>query len=172
MFPSNGHALRRSSRVPMSVPVRVTSLEPDAQFSEMCETIVVNAHGCALRFPMKLETGSALQLHNRGGRQATAYVVVCDSMGSDGESWRLGARFDRPQNFWGLESHPDDWSALEMASSTMETPRQKLPAPALVIRRPEAASKASQAFIEKIEEQLSEDRLRGILARLVRPLQA
>jgi hypothetical protein len=172
MSPSNGHALRRSSRVPMSVPVRVTSLEPDTQFSEMCETIVVNAHGCALRFPMKLEKGRALQLHNRGGRQATAYVVVCDSMGSDGQSWRLGARFDRPQNFWGLESHPDDWSVLEMASPTIETPRQKLQAPALVIRRPEAASKASQAFIEKIEEQLSEDRLRGILARLVRPLQA
>ncbi len=158
---SNGHTLRRSSRVPVKVPIRVTSLEPDTQFSEICETLVVNAHGCALRFPMKVDAGSALRLHNRGGRQATAYVVVCQPMGPDGENWLLGARLDRPENFWGLESYPEDWRVVEM------------PAPAaMVVRKPQTPSKASQAFLDKIEEQLSEDRLRGILAKLVRPLQA
>ena len=69
---SNGHTVRRSSRVPIKVPIRVTSMEPNTQFSEIGETLVVNAHGCALRFPLKLDTGSALRLHSRGGRQATA----------------------------------------------------------------------------------------------------
>ncbi len=167
MSPSNGHALRRSSRVPVNVPIRVTSMEPDAQFSAICETLVVNAHGCALRFPMKLDAGSALRFHNRGGRQAVAYVVVCQPMGSDGKGWVLGARLDRPENFWGLESCPEDWQVIEMP------PVQVSPkTDAVVVRRPEAVSKASQAFLQKIEEQLSEDRLRGILAKLIRPLQA
>ena len=111
---SNGHALRRSSRVPANVPIRVTSLEPNGQFSEVCETLVVSAHGCALRFPIRLHAGSALQLHTREGRETTAYVVACEPLGSDGQSWRLGARLDRPENFWGLEACPEDWRVLEM----------------------------------------------------------
>ena len=169
MSASNGLALRRSSRVPITVPIRVTGLEPDAHFSEMGETLVVNAHGCALRFPMRLDEGSALRLYNRGGRQAVAYVVVCQPMDSNGQSWRVGAKFDRPQNFWGLESCPDDWQVLEMPPAPQG--RQKPMNEAVILRQPQLPSKASQAFIEKIEEQLSEERLRGILGRLLRPLQ-
>jgi PilZ domain len=99
---SNAHAVRRSSRVPVKVAIRVTSMEPNAQISEICETLVVSAHGCALRFPLKLDTGRALRLHSRGGRQATAYVVFCQPMGSDGQGFRLGAQLDRPENFLGI----------------------------------------------------------------------
>ncbi len=170
MSPSNGHALRRSSRVPANVPIRVTSLEPETEFSAICETLVVNAHGCALRFPVKLDAGSALRLHNRGGRQTTAYVVVCQPLGPDGQGWVLGARLDRPENFWGLESCPEDWQVLEMPApgAQLSSPKSN----AVLVRKPLAMSEGSQAFLDKIEEQLSEDRLRGILAKLVRPLQA
>ena len=169
---SNGHAIRRSSRVPIQVPIRVTSMEPNAQFSEICETLVVSAHGCALHFPMKLDTGSALRLHSRGGRQATAYVVACQPMGPDGQGFRLGARLDRPENFWGLESCPDDWQVLEMPAPAAEQPTQKPSTSSVVLHKPQPPSRASQAVLDKLEEQLSEDRLRGILAKLVRPLQA
>jgi PilZ domain-containing protein len=168
---SNGHTLRRSSRVPIRVPIRVTSLEPNAQFSEVCETLVVSAHGCALRFPLKLDAGSALRLHSRGGRQATAYVVFCQPMGADGQGFRLGAQLDRPENFWGLESYPDDWKVVEMPASAALQPTQK-PAPTLtVMHKPQTPSRASREVLAKIEEQLSEDRLRGILAKFVLPLQ-
>ncbi len=170
MSPSNGHALRRSSRVPVNVPIRVTSMEPESQFSAICETLVVNAHGCAMRFPVRLDEGSVLRLHNRGGRQAVAYVVVCQPTGSDGKSWILGAKLDRPENFWGLESCPEDWRVIEMPAPGVDQVSAKLDA--MVVSKPQAVSKASQAFLDKIEEQLSEDRLRGILAKLVRPLQA
>ena len=43
-------SLRRSSRVPVNVPILVTSLEPDSDFSQLCETMVVNAHGCPVIF--------------------------------------------------------------------------------------------------------------------------
>src|SRR4029077_21282795 len=92
---SNVRNIRRSSRVPVNVPVRVTSMEPDAQFSEVCETLVVSAHGCALRFPVKLDTGSTLRLHGRGGRQTTANVVFCQPLGPGGQGFRLGAQLDR-----------------------------------------------------------------------------
>ena len=169
---SNAHAVRRSSRVPVKVAIRVTSMEPNAQISEICETLVVSAHGCALRFPLKLDTGSALRLHSRGGRQATAYVVFCQPMGSDGQGFRLGAQLDRPENFWGLESYPDDWRVLEMAVPTTQQPPQKLSAKSVVVHQQQPPSRASQDVFDKLEEQLSEDRLRGILATLVRPLQA
>lgn len=169
---SNAHAVRRSSRVPVKVAIRVTSMEPNAQISEICETLVVSAHGCALRSPLKLDTGSALRLHSQGGRQATAYVVFCQPMGSDVQGFRLGAQLDRPENFWGLESYPDDWRVLEMPVPTAQQPPQKLSAKYVVVHQQQTPSRASQDVFDKLEEQLSEDRLRGILATLVRPLQA
>jgi hypothetical protein len=172
MSASNGQAVRRSSRVPVKVPIRVTSVEPNAQFSEICETLVVSAHGCALRFPLKLDAGSSLQLHSRGGRQATAYVVFCQPMGSDGQGFRLGAQLDRPENFWGLESYPDDWRVLEMPTPAVRQPLHELPEKTVVVHKPQVPSQASRVVLDKIEEQLSEDRLRGILARFVQPLQA
>lgn len=179
---SIGHAVRRSSRVPVNVPVRVTSLQPNSQFSEICETLVVNAHGCALRFPVKLDAGSPLRLHSRGGRETTAFVVFCQPMGPDGQGFRLGAQLDRPENFWGLESYPDDWKSVEIMAPRPQQPRKKLAATSVIIQQPmvqqppvlpqaQSPSRASREVLAKIEEQLSEDRLRGVLATLVRPLQ-
>ena len=168
---TNGHALRRSSRVPVNVPVRVTGLEPNGQFSEVCETLVVSAHGCALRFPIRLHAGSALQLHTREGRQTTAYVVACEPLGSDGQSWMLGARLDRPENFWGLEACPEDWRVLEMPTPAADS-HSRQASSSVVIHKPQARSASSQAILDKIEDQLSEDRLRPMLAKLVKPLQA
>ena len=166
----NGHTvIRRSSRVPIQVPVLVTSMEPNTQFSEICETLVVSAHGCALRLPLKLDTGSALRLHSRGGRQATAYVVFCQP---DGQGFRLGAQLDRPENFWELESCPDDWRVVEMPAPAAQRPPQELSAKSALLHQPQTPSRASRDVLDTVKEQLSEDRLRGILAKLVQPLQA
>jgi len=155
----------------VNVPLRVTSLEPNGQFSEVCETLVVSAHGCALRFPIRLHAGSALRLHTREGRQTTAYVVACEPLGSDGQSWRLGARLDRPENFWGLEACPEDWRVLEMPSPADQPHSRQASGGSVVIHKPHARSASSQVILDKVEEQLSEDRLRPMLAKLVKPLQ-
>jgi len=104
--------LRRSSRVPMTMPITITSLEPAAQFFEVCETLVVSAHGCAMRSPIKLETGVLLQFKVTDGRQTTARVVDCQPIGSNQKGWRLAAGLDLPGNFWGLSSCPEDWMRL------------------------------------------------------------
>ncbi len=120
--------LRRSSRVETKVPVLVTSLEPSLHFSEMCETLVVSPHGCAVRSPMRLDPGVPLRFQIHQGRQAKAHVVDCQPMGSD-QGWRVGARLDRPENCWGLESCPADWVELPQTSmSGGEQPATALPA--------------------------------------------
>jgi hypothetical protein len=172
MSPANGHALRRSSRVPIQVPIHVTSLEPNTKFADVCETLVVNAHGCALRFPFPLNAGSALQLHSRDGREATAHVVACLPIGTEGRAWTLGAKLDQPENFWGLESCPEDWRTLAMPASAADQPRQKMSTAPAVVYKAQSRPKVPETILEKIGEQLSDDRLQGILARLVRPLQA
>ncbi len=119
-------ALRRSSRVPINLPVLVTSLEPGTRFSEVCETLVVNAHGCAMRSPVKLDAGVLLHFHSKEGRETTAKVIACQPMAADRSAWQLAARLDRPENFWGLTSCPPDWALLPVRSSISRRTRYRL----------------------------------------------
>src|SRR6184192_2041798 len=64
--------LRRSSRLPLALPILVTSLQPESDFSEVCETLVVNAHGCAIRSSMKLEPGAPVQFQSTEARAKCA----------------------------------------------------------------------------------------------------
>jgi hypothetical protein len=114
--------LRRSSRLPIALPILVTSLEPDSGFSEVCETLVVSAHGCAMRSSMKLDAGVPVQFQSKDGRWTMAHIVDCQPMDSDQQGWKLGARLDQPDNFWGLETWPDDWSQLSEVSARAEQP--------------------------------------------------
>src|SRR5438309_11979337 len=103
MHNADSPALRRSSRVPAAVPILVTSLE-GTQFSEVCETLVVNAHGCAILTRVKLDSGVPLHLHTKEGLEASAHEVYCHTNDSDTRIWRLGATLNRPQTFWGLKA--------------------------------------------------------------------
>ena len=76
-------ALRRSARVPFATAIQVTSLEPSTKFSEVCQTLVVNAHGCALRSPVKFESGAPLHFRSKDGREINGHVVACLPMEDD-----------------------------------------------------------------------------------------
>ena len=69
----NLSTFRRSSRVPTNVPILVTALD-ETHFSEVCNTLVVNAHGCAIQTRVKLDTGVPLRFHSKEGRETTAQV--------------------------------------------------------------------------------------------------
>jgi len=144
---------RRSSRVPIAVPIMVTSLEPGIHFSEVCETSVVNAHGCAMQSRVKLDTGTSLHLHSKEGRETTAQVVSCQPVGANNQTWRLGARLDRPENFWGLPNCPKDWLTLPVVSDASRF--SQIP----------AATKTSRPGI-------SDDDVKRMIADSVRSLQA
>jgi translation initiation factor 6 (eIF-6) len=159
--------MRRSSRVPITLPIAVTSLEPSAPFSEICETLVVSAHGCAIFSPTRLEAGIPVQFRRKGGGAAKAHVVDCKPMGSGQHGWQLAAKLDQPENFWGLESCPEDWGRLLEIHSDDPQPR-KLP------RSDKAQPSAPGLKIvsEKGHAQLTEYDMRTIVAEFVQPLHA
>jgi len=166
-------ALRRSSRVPINLPVLVTSLEPGTRFSEVCETLVVNAHGCAMRSPVKLDAGVLLHFHSKEGRETTAKVIACQPMASDRSAWQLAARLDRPENFWGLTSCPPDWALLPApAAPTGGKVPAKLAANAglIIDQSPNAVSPSLKAMFDKIQKQVSDDHLRAMMSELMNPM--
>jgi hypothetical protein len=163
---------RRSSRVETSIPILVTALDPAAHFSEVCETLVVSAHGCAMRSRIKLDTGVRLHLHSRDGRDTTAQVVSCQPIGSDSRSWRLGARLDRPDNFWGVPKCPKDWAA---AATPVLAHSRAVPATATSVLHavPAAASKSPEIAPDHVaRQQLSDEHIRRMVGEALRPLQA
>jgi len=145
----------------------VTSLEPGAKFSEVCETLEVSAHGCAMRSPVKLEAGVPVHFHNQDGRETTAQVVYCQPIGTGQPGWRLGASFDSAQNFWELTSYPKDWSRTTQPA---EAPKQAAGNGLTMVPNPAAAS--AKIVLDRIKRQLSDEHLKGILAELVQPLEA
>lgn len=158
--------IRRSSRVPITLPIAVTSLEPSAPFSEICETLVVSAHGCAIFSPTKLEAGIPVQFRRKGGGAAKAYVVDCRPMGAGQQGWQVAAKLDRPENFWGLEACPDDWGRLLEIHSDDPQPPRKMPG------RNDKGAPALKIVSEKGQPQLTEYDLRAIVAEFVQPLHA
>jgi hypothetical protein len=122
---------RRSSRVPVAVPILVTSLEePQPAFSEVCETLTVSAHGCSLRSTTRLDAGLPVQLQSKDGNWTMAHIVDCQPMNSGQSGWMLGARLDKPENFWGLETCPEDWARLLEMPSPNKSRKLRRPAPA------------------------------------------
>jgi hypothetical protein len=162
---------RRSSRVSTSIPVLVTSLDPAAHFSEVCETMVVNAHGCAMRSRTKVETGMRLRFRSREGRDTTAQVVSCEPIGSDTQSWILGARLDRPDNFWGLRNCPKDWAAAAGLALPFSSPRA-IPATAGQLTSPAAQStiRPSEVAADDGARLRAEEYVKRIVRESIAPL--
>jgi hypothetical protein len=159
--------MRRSSRVPITLPIAVTSLEPSAPFSEICETLVVSAHGCAIFSPTRLEAGIPIQFRRKGGGAAKAHVVDCKPMGAGQQGWQLAATLDRPENFWGLETCPEDWARLVEIHSDDPQPLRKVP-----LRSDKSQTPGLKIVSEKGQSQFSERDLRAIVAEFVQPLHA
>ncbi|MFY9907263.1 MAG: PilZ domain-containing protein [Terriglobales bacterium] len=111
------HAIRRSTRLPLEIPVRVTSLDPAQPFSEQCNTTLVNAHGCGLIAPCEFGQGIQVRLEIVSAqRHTTARVAEVVPLGGDPETWLVGLELDIPGNFWGIEYAPSDWKIEELAA--------------------------------------------------------
>jgi hypothetical protein len=115
------HAIRRSTRLPLEVPVLVTSLNAALPFSVQCNTTLVNAHGCGLIVPRALAQGIQVRLEIVSAkRHTTARVAEVVPLGGDPETWLVGLELDVPGNFWGIEYAPSDWKIEESPSPAAE----------------------------------------------------
>ena len=53
---------RRSTRLPLQIPVIVSTLTSARDFRRECRTVVVNAHGCGVIVPELLENGTRVMV--------------------------------------------------------------------------------------------------------------
>src|SRR5260221_7680193 len=115
------HAIRRSTRLPLEVPVLVTSLNAAVTYSEQCNTTLVNAHGCGLIVPRVLAQGIQVRLEIVSAkRHTTARVAEVGPLGGDPETWLVGHELDVPRDVWGIEYGPSELKIAEIPSPAAE----------------------------------------------------
>lgn len=105
---------RRSLRIPLSVPMVVSDLRQHG-FSECCETVAANGHGCQLRSSRPLETGTQVRLDAIYTSRATHATVIHSEPAGREQGiivWNSGLALDKPGNFWNIPSPPEDWLPL------------------------------------------------------------
>jgi hypothetical protein len=111
---NNQHAIRRSTRLPLEIPVQVTTIGSGGPASAQCNTTLVNAHGCGLIAPREFTHGAQVRLDIVAAkRYTTARVAEVVPLGGDPPTWLVGLELDAPGNFWGIEYAPSDWKIEE-----------------------------------------------------------
>lgn len=127
MNPKTHEIQRHGTRIRVVVPVCVTTLDPKAEFSERTTTLVVNLEGCGLTLSRPLERGTAVRLNELpNGRSATARVANCIPVGKTADRWLVGMALDNPDNIWGIEVPPEDWSTGTLQGSRDPETQAKL----------------------------------------------
>jgi len=178
LAPETKTLTRRSTRVRARIPVQITSLDPARPVSLSGETLIVNVHGCAARFPQTLEVGTPVRLQVRE-TEATARVAVCLPLGEKSSEWVLGFDLDAPGNIWGVEPCPEDWKHFETEAKAAQMAATRPPTQLKMAVWPLASpsvktalsAKASQ---EQLEQQLAaqQEAIAGLQDRLTNALAA
>ena len=162
MEPSSKYfPIRRSTRLQLEIPLRVTSLEPNVKFSENCNTVSVSAHGCGIISPSKLEKETRISLEIVADKQSTtARVLEVVPLDDHGNSWLLGLEMEKPGNFWGIKYAPADWAEEEAAPASpapVATPAPKVPS-----AKPATPAPTKEIPAQALRRLLSECRLAAI----------
>jgi hypothetical protein len=95
---------RRSARVFHKIRVQATGRAHNGKkFKELCETVVVNAHGGLLMLRHEIDNGEMIVLtHPETQEEQECRVVYLGEPGDRGQ--RVGVEFLTPApHFWGLE---------------------------------------------------------------------
>jgi len=109
-----GHGVRRSQRVFLSVPISVYGWSPGGDvFHEETSTIVVNGQGALITLKNKVAPKQELFVRNeRTGDEAKCYVANLGA--TEGDTTEIGVGFidDHPA-FWQVHFPPDEGSSLQ-----------------------------------------------------------
>jgi hypothetical protein len=154
-------AIRRSTRLPLEIPLRVTSLDPNLKFAEDCTTVTVNAHGCGIISPRRLAAGTRVQLEIIADKQTTqAQVHDVVPLNDENTSWLLGMEMEHAGNFWGIKYAPADWTEEEStAPQASGAPPQTKPAASVNPPKPAPSKEIPEAVLKRL---LSECRLAAV----------
>jgi hypothetical protein len=105
---------RRSERVVLRVPIRLSAMMPDGKrVSIETRTLVVNAHGGLLDVGMEMIAGQQIRLKRPKMENATTGRVLRVE-GSEEGRFLVAFEFETPSpNFWPVGFPPADWSPGE-----------------------------------------------------------
>lgn len=100
---------RRSSRVPIRIPVKVYRSEGDGEFLDAAaEAVSVSRHGALLRVPFRPDVGSRIEVLHSLSHELRQFRVVSAKNPREDGVFELGVEILYPaRNFWGI-SFPDD----------------------------------------------------------------
>ena len=101
---------RRCTRIDLSVPLIITSLDPAVKFQGMVETLDVSSSGVRLRLSYALPPGTRVRLDiAHTDRMTEGHVVWAKPDGK--YRWKVGVKLlEQTGNFWGVTAPPADWS--------------------------------------------------------------
>jgi hypothetical protein len=101
-----GLASRRSSRIPLVIPILVAGVHPETgvRFEAFGKTLVVNRHGALISAIPGLRFGMHLCITVETSGKSVWARVVWDAPEREG---RYGVELEAPENPWGIS--PDDW---------------------------------------------------------------
>jgi hypothetical protein len=116
MTNTQGRGERRSLRLWMNIPVRISGKNADDnEFSEDTETTLVNTHGCLVFLYEPVKIGTHLALRHRGTNEEQDCRVVSQRKAPD-KGMHFGIEFVASSpNFWGVEFPPDKWPEEQSA---------------------------------------------------------
>lgn len=105
---------RRSMRVLLSVPIRVSGKSPaNEDFEEQARTLVVNAHGALISLQASVAPNQRVTIINKATNQARECRVVHVGTQAGGKL-QIGIEFVQPSaSFWQIDFPPDDWVTPE-----------------------------------------------------------
>ena len=103
---------RRSTRLSISLPVTISGVDAEgSKFSETVRTQIVNKHGAKISTPRHIAKGTEVMVESPALGVAAKATVVWLSEKHHGENLHYaGLQLHEPQNLWGIEFPPDDWS--------------------------------------------------------------
>ncbi|HVP52586.1 MAG TPA: hypothetical protein VMT05_10770 [Terriglobales bacterium] len=162
MAPASKTLTRRSTRVSARIPVLLTSLSPTTPFSLFCETLLVNAHGCAAKLPQPVSVGMPVRLQIRESREVTGRIVVCQPIAGGQPSWVAAIELDKPGNVWGVTPVPEDWRKFDQdteesggGEAAAHQPAIELKMPVWPLASPSAKTGLPAKAHEELEMQLA-----------------
>jgi len=101
---------RRSMRVLLSVPIRVTGkTAANEDFEEPTRTLVVNAHGALISLQAPIAPNQSVTIWNKATQQSRECRIVHVGTQAAGKI-QVGIEFTKPSpSFWQIDFPPDDW---------------------------------------------------------------
>ena len=103
---------RSRTRLPLCVPLMVTSLDSSLRFESVADTVDISSSGALLRFPFHVPAGTLVRLDVLSGDQIFhGRIVTAQKNGRRGFLIRIELLI-KTGNCWRLKSPPGDWNPL------------------------------------------------------------